>query len=183
MAFYGRRARRIVPAAMLVIVVSIVAERIFIGASAAEFAASQARWASVFIANFWGQGHENILAPRLAPLGAYWSLAVEEQFDLVYPMLLVVVAIVASSRSLRVKLGVLLGAITIASLTWSVVSSSGSGVLVSYVSPFTTCGAGGWRTACGLCGLGEEAAVDIGHIDDLGRGWNYRSGGRHCPRT
>lgn len=137
LAFYGRRARRIVPAAMLVIVVSIVAERIFIGASAAEFAASQARWASVFIANFWGQGHENILAPRLAPLGAYWSLAVEEQFYLVYPMLLVVVAIVARSRSLRVKLGVLLGAITIASLTWSVVSSSGTGVLVSYVSPFT----------------------------------------------
>jgi peptidoglycan/LPS O-acetylase OafA/YrhL len=145
LAFYGRRARRIVPAAMLVIVVSIVAERIFVGASATDFAASQARWASVFLANFWAAGRENILNPRLAPLGAYWSLAVEEQFYLVYPMLVVMVAVVARGRSLRVKLGVLLGGIAVASFAWSVVSSSGIGVLVSYVSPFTHA----WELAVG----------------------------------
>ena len=145
LAFYGRRARRIVPAAMLVIVVSIVAERIFIGASATDFAASQARWASVFLANFWASGHENILSPRPAPLGAYWSLAVEEQFYLVYPMLLILVAMVAASRSLRVKLGIVLGAITVASFTWSVISSSGVGVLISYTSPFTHA----WELAVG----------------------------------
>jgi len=125
LAFYGRRARRIVPAAMFVIVVSIVAERLFIGASSTQFAASQARWASVFLANFWGAGHENIFHPQLAPLGAYWSLAVEEQFYLVYPILLVVVALVARRLSLGVRLGVLLGAIAVAYFTWSVVSSAG----------------------------------------------------------
>jgi peptidoglycan/LPS O-acetylase OafA/YrhL len=145
LAFYGRRARRIIPAAMFVIVVSVVAERVFIGAGAADLAASQARWASLFLANFWGSGHENILFPRPAPLGAYWSLAVEEQFYLVYPMLLVVVAILVRGLSLRVKLGILLGAIATASFAWSVVSSSGVGVLTAYASPFTHA----WELAVG----------------------------------
>ena len=145
LAFYGRRARRIIPAAMFVIVVSVVAERVFIGASAANFAGSQARWASIFLANFWGAGHENILSPRAAPLGAYWSLAVEEQFYLVYPMLMIVVVTVVRGLSLRVKLGILLGAIATASFAWSVVSSSGLGTLSSYTSPFTHA----WELAVG----------------------------------
>jgi len=144
LAFYGRRARRIVPAAMFVIVASIVAERVFIGAGATQFAASQARWASLFLANFWGSGHENIFHPQLAPLGAYWSLAVEEQFYLVYPMLLVIVAMVARRRTLRVKLGVLLGVIAVTSFAWSVVSSPGS-ELTAYSSPFTHA----WELAIG----------------------------------
>jgi peptidoglycan/LPS O-acetylase OafA/YrhL len=144
LAFYGRRARRIVPAAMFVIVASIVAERLFIGASATQFAASQARWASVFLANFWGSGHENLFHPVLAPLGAYWSLAVEEQFYLVYPMLLIAVATVARRRSLGVKLGLLLGAIAVTSFAWSVISSSGD-PFTAYESPFTHA----WELAVG----------------------------------
>jgi peptidoglycan/LPS O-acetylase OafA/YrhL len=144
LAFYGRRARRIVPAAMFVIVASIVAERLFIGASATKFAASQARWASLFLANFWGSGHENIFHPQLAPLGAYWSLAVEEQFYLVYPMLLIAVAMVARRRSLGVKLGALLCAIAVASFAWSVISSPGD-PFTAYGSPFTHA----WELAIG----------------------------------
>ena len=43
-------------------------------------------------------------------------------------------------------------------------------------------GASGWRTACGVCGLGEEAAAGISHIDDLGWARNDRSGGCRCQR-
>ncbi len=143
LGFYGRRARRIVPAAMLVIVISVVGERLFVGASAADFAAGQARWASVFLANF--PQHENIFHPTLAPLGAYWSLAVEEQFYLVYPLLLVAVAAIARHSSLRVKLGVVLCIIIMSSFTWSVISSSGAGALAAYVSPFTCA----WELAVG----------------------------------
>ena len=88
LAFYGRRARRIIPAAMLVIVVTVIATRVLIGGSAASFAASEARWASVFLADF-PQVKNNIFHPVPTPLGNYWSLAVEEQFYLVYPMMLV----------------------------------------------------------------------------------------------
>jgi peptidoglycan/LPS O-acetylase OafA/YrhL len=143
LAFYARRARRIVPAAMLVIIVSIIAERAFISASAATFAASQARWTSVFLGNFWHG--EKILDPRPAPLGAYWSLGVEEQFYLVYPILLIVTASFARHRSLRIKLGVLLGATIAISFWWSVKSSTGIGELAAYVSPFTRA----WELAVG----------------------------------
>jgi peptidoglycan/LPS O-acetylase OafA/YrhL len=143
LTFYGRRARRIVPAAMLVIVVSIVAERLFIGAGPAAFAAGQARWASVFLADF--PQHENILRPTPAPLGAYWSLAVEEQFYLVYPALFIVVASVARRRSLHFKLAALLSLTIIASFLWSVVSTRGLGELTAYVSPFTRA----WELAVG----------------------------------
>ena len=97
LAFYGRRARRIIPAAMLVIVVTVIATRVLIGGSAASFAASEARWASVFLAP---QVKNNIFHPVPTPLGNYWSLAVEEQFYLVYPMMLVLAAGIARRNSL-----------------------------------------------------------------------------------
>ena len=152
LAFYGRRVRRIVPAAMLVIVVTVIAERTLVGTAATDFAAAEARGASVFLANYL-QPNNNIFHPSPAPLGAYWSLAIEEQFYLVYPMLLVVAATIARRRSLRVKLGVLLGVTIAISFTWSVISSRGAGTLFAYISPFTRA----WELAVGgllaVCGI------------------------------
>lgn len=142
LAFYGRRVRRIIPAAMFVIVVTVVAERILIGGTAVGEVASQARWASVFLADF-PLVKENIFHPIPIPLGNYWSLAVEEQFYLVYPMLLVIAASIARSRSLRIKLALLLGATIAASLTWSVIASPVS--VSAYISPFTRA----WELAVG----------------------------------
>ena len=151
LAFYGRRARRIVPAAMLVIVVTVLAERVLIGAHAADFAAAEARWASVFLANF-PLVHNNFFHPMPTPLGAYWSLAVEEQFYLVYPILLLLAAVIARHRSLRFKLGILLGIVVLGSFTWSVVTSRGAGTVSAYASPFTHA----WELAVGallaVCG-------------------------------
>ena len=142
LAFYGRRARRIIPAAMLVIVVTVIATRVLIGGSAASFAASEARWASVFLADF-PQVKNNIFHPVPTPLGNYWSLAVEEQFYLVYPMMLVLAAGIARRNSLRVKLGALLCATIVVSFAWSVVASPVS--INAYISPFTRA----WELAVG----------------------------------
>lgn len=145
LAFYGRRARRIIPAAMLVIVVTVIAERIFVGTAATVLAGEEAKGASVFLANYLLPPGGNVFHPLPTPLLSYWSLSIEEQFYLVYPMLLVVAATIARDRSLRVKLGVLL-AVTIAiSFTWSVISSRGGGIFVAYISPFTRA----WELAMG----------------------------------
>ncbi len=59
--------------------------------------ASDARWASVFLANFHftATGTNYFLAQRPpSPLQSYWSLAVEEQFYVVYPTLFLIVAAV-----------------------------------------------------------------------------------------
>jgi peptidoglycan/LPS O-acetylase OafA/YrhL len=142
-AFYGRRARRIIPAAIAVLVISMVAERLIVGKSAAEFAAGQAQWASIFLADF--PHGESILRPTAAPFGAYWSLAVEEQFYLLYPILFVLGALSWRRVSFRLKLSVVLTSIAASSFVWSVISSRGAGFLVAYISPLTHA----WELAIG----------------------------------
>jgi peptidoglycan/LPS O-acetylase OafA/YrhL len=109
LAFYGRRVLRIVPMATVVIAVTMVAERVLIGVSAAQNAASGARWATLFCANI----HSSLL------FGTFWSLGVEEQFYLVYPALLFAVAIVCRKWPIRAKLAVVLATVIVASFSWS----------------------------------------------------------------
>lgn len=107
--FYGRRVLRIVPMATLVIAVSITAERVLFGKAVAAVLAADARWAALFLANIHGSLF----------MGPYWSLGVEEQFYLVYPVVVLVVASVFRQWSLRARLGMVLGAIIVASFSWA----------------------------------------------------------------
>lgn len=109
LAFYGRRVLRIVPMATVVIAASMIAERVMFGKVVAETFATDARWATLFLANV----HPSLL---LAP---YWSLGVEEQFYLVYPVVVLLVASVGRHWSLRAKLGVALSAIIVGSFSWA----------------------------------------------------------------
>src|SRR5580693_7695760 len=52
LSFYGRRIRRILPAATLVIVVTVVATYAALGAAYGDPTAVAARWTAVFLANF-----------------------------------------------------------------------------------------------------------------------------------
>ncbi len=84
--FYARRARRILPMAILVIVVAVVVIDIIASHRDAVDAASDGRWSALFAANLhFARVDPNVLVPRQSPFGQYWSLAVEEQFYLVYP--------------------------------------------------------------------------------------------------
>ncbi len=134
--FYARRIRRIVPAAMVVLLVVVVAERFLVGATAASYTTREARWAALFLANY-PHDKADFFHPLPNPLGAYWSLAVEEQFYLVYPLVVIAVAMIGRRFTFRVKLAVGLGSIFVASLVWSVMSSPGAGTVVAYASPFT----------------------------------------------
>jgi peptidoglycan/LPS O-acetylase OafA/YrhL len=99
-AFWGRRFRRLLPAVLLLLVaVTVIAT---IVASVPERAATlnDGPWAQAYLANWHAiAGHRDYWAsfelPRM--FGHLWSLAIEEQFYLVWP---VVVALIAS-RSRR----------------------------------------------------------------------------------
>ena len=147
LAFYGRRSRRIIPAAALVIAVTVIATRILLGVVSTAQVVSDARWATLFLANFHftATGTNYFLAQGpVSPLQSFWSLAVEEQFYIVYPTIFLVLAVLARRTALRAKLVTFLVLAAAASFTWSVVQTS-SNPTVAYFSPFTRA----WELALG----------------------------------
>lgn len=104
--FYSRRARRILPAATLTLVVTTIVAYRLLNYVRAKEAVWDSFWASLFAANirFAHQGTD-YFAQGQPPsvVQHYWSLAVEEQFYLVWPALLslTVFGVVFGRRSRR----------------------------------------------------------------------------------
>ena len=147
LTFYGRRCRRIIPAATLVIVVTVIAAYIFLGVLAGGTTAIDARWAAVFLVNFHfaAEGTNYLSAQQLpSALQNFWSLSVEEQFYLVYPTLFLLIAALRTRISLRTRLAIGLTLVLIASFSLSVAQTS-SDPTVAYFSPFTRA----WELALG----------------------------------
>jgi peptidoglycan/LPS O-acetylase OafA/YrhL len=100
--FYARRARRILPAASLVVVVTVLSSVLLLGYVRAEAVVRDSVWAAFFAANVkFGRDNTDYFAADNppSPLQHFWSLAVEEQFYLVWPALLV--CIVAGVHAVR----------------------------------------------------------------------------------
>ena len=161
LGFYARRARRILPAACFVIAVTVVVAYMQLGSVVGQTTAIDGRWAAAFAANFRfiHQGTD-YFATNLppSPLQHYWSLAVEEQFYLVWPTLLFGLVILGrrvSNSTATVRLG--LAAIVAGSLYWSVHLST-IAPTNAYFSPFTRA----WELGAGA--LVAAFAVVIGEI-------------------
>lgn len=145
--FYARRFRRIIPVATILIVFTVFASYHWLGFLEGNSVAVDAKWATVFLANFHfadlGTHYFSAEAPP-SPLQHMWSLSVEEQFYAVWPMLVLCIALIARRVSLRLRLGVALGIIIGLSLAWSVIETSQNGVW-AYFSPLTRA----WELALG----------------------------------
>ena len=127
LGFYARRARRILPAATLVLVATCVASALFLPVVQTGEIFTDAVWAALFASNirFAMVETDYFAADRpVSPLQHFWSLSVEEQFYVIWPLLLLLV--VASLRywpataGVRRRAGVVLGTLVGASLLWSV---------------------------------------------------------------
>lgn len=124
--FYARRARRLLPA--LGVMLSVVA---LLGAFASPFGAQEmaaitTAAASLFAANAYlvhlGTGYFDVQT-SLNPLLHTWTLAVEEQFYLVFPGVIAIAWWIGRKRATWISVG----AITIASFVLSQQLSSGTG--------------------------------------------------------
>jgi peptidoglycan/LPS O-acetylase OafA/YrhL len=88
--FYGRRARRLLPASALVLVATVAASAVWLSPLAARSAIHDARSAALYASNyhFALQKTDYLAAHTPSPVQHYWSLSVEEQFYALWPLLL-----------------------------------------------------------------------------------------------
>lgn len=182
--FYARRARRVIPAASVVLVVTAVAAAWILPLVRGVEVIKDSVWAAFFAANirfslvetdYFSQGEPP------SPVQHYWSLSVEEQFYIVIPLVLLAVAWVVRRRdpsaeaaqrhrALRSAVLVALGAITLSSLAWSihVTAASPTGAYFSTAARAWELGIGGlaatlvWGRAPRLGRWSTEAVLAVG---------------------
>ncbi|MBI9114872.1 acyltransferase family protein [Sanguibacter suaedae] len=175
--FYARRARRIIPPAALVLVV-VALVSFAVEPLLGVYNTSRAVLASgVFLANwhFIGIGTDYFGASvSESPVLHYWSLAVEEQFYLVWPLLVLVLFSVARRAPLMSSRIILLGVglTTAASFLFSLTTTSSDPTL-AYMSTLTRAwefGIGG-LVAAAAHWLSREARRDSSRRIGFLLGW------------
>jgi peptidoglycan/LPS O-acetylase OafA/YrhL len=137
--FWARRARRLLPAALLVLTVTLLAvwlfaPRGFLPSFLVQVAASAAYVQNWVLA---GQSVDYMAAEaQVSPVQHYWSLSVEEQFYILWPLLAVLAAVLTArvavraaarhgtSPGFRTVFALLVGGIAVASLALSVVTTA-----------------------------------------------------------
>jgi peptidoglycan/LPS O-acetylase OafA/YrhL len=148
--FWARRIRRLLPAAYTVLLASLAATVWFVPRSAWEQAYQEISASAVYAVN-WLLAINSVdyLAAASPPsiVQHYWSLAVEEQFYIVWPLLILLAIALARRYWLRsgdeeadrskslVAIAVALGLIGLGSLAFSIVVTAQSQPVAYFITP------------------------------------------------
>jgi peptidoglycan/LPS O-acetylase OafA/YrhL len=158
--FYARRARRLLPAAVVVLVATLIAALNLVApldrpAVGLDGAAAALSIGNIRFALASGDYFATVSSP--SPFLHFWSLAVEEQFYLVWPALIL---LVARGRHPRVVIGMTLVAVVGASFVANVVLTDLAANWAFYSLPTRA-----WEL--GLGGLVAIAAGALGRLPRL----------------
>jgi peptidoglycan/LPS O-acetylase OafA/YrhL len=141
--FYARRARRILPAATVVILATTAYAARELSLTRVQQVRDDALWSAVFAANVHFARLDTDyfqLGREPSPFQHFWSLAVEEQFYLLWPLLLAACLVVAGRRGRRPVTrtrgltGMLIILVAI-SLGWSLMQTASAPTIAYYSLP------------------------------------------------
>lgn len=149
--FWGRRMRRLLPAAGLVLVATLSASLIVLDPLSLGQTAKDAMAAAAYVANWWF-AHQAVdyLATDIppSPVLHYWSLSVEEQFYLVWPLVFAGIAAFASRRRIRAfmrrQFGFVVAVIGVTSFALSIVLTHTNAPFAFFSTPTRA-----WQLALG----------------------------------
>jgi peptidoglycan/LPS O-acetylase OafA/YrhL len=134
--FWARRVRRLLPASATVLLFSAVITYVYLPFTQRPTFGGDIRAAALYVVN-WRLASRAVdyLAEDVgaSPVQHYWSLSVEEQFYLLWPVLMLLVGVFAARRWRAGSFG-LLTAVTVASFAYSVAQSHSSPGTAFFVS-------------------------------------------------
>ncbi|AKT52682.1 hypothetical protein ADJ73_08570 [Arsenicicoccus sp. oral taxon 190] len=140
-AFYARRARRLLPASLLVLLVSAVLTLVFLPQDTWSGAAAEIVASTGYVQNLWLASKAVTYSASNEAASAvqhYWSLSTEEQFYLVWPSLILLALAVARRRRPSrpvVAIGAVLTVTALASFVFSVAFTASDQAAAYFVTP------------------------------------------------
>ncbi len=167
--FWARRVKRLLPASATVLAFSALVTYIWLPITQRQDFGGDIISAALYVVN-WRLADRSVdyLAEDIgaSPVQHYWSLSVEEQFYVIWPLLMVIVAVVAAKRWKLGAFGVL-GLVTVASFAFSVQQSHSNPGTAFFVSTTRI-----WELGIGA--LLALSAVRVGRLPGVLRaigGW------------
>ncbi len=139
--FWARRARRILPAALLVLLFCAVATYFWVPLNLWEQFFGEIRASTLYIEN-WNLAAQAVdylgAENRPSPVQHYWSLSVEEQFYIVWPVLILIAMTLARRGSellRRRSIAAMLVLLTLASFIYSVIATANDPAAAFFITP------------------------------------------------
>ena len=129
--FFFRRARRLIPALSLTLVVTVIAYWALFGVKSVATLAKSLTSGSLFVSNFYFFLERGYVDLASDPLRNLWSLSVEEQFYFALPMLFVVAGFRSPSKDQMLRKLLLAGFAVLA------ISFAANIILVNYSLSFS----------------------------------------------
>ncbi|NDH99477.1 MAG: acyltransferase [Actinobacteria bacterium] len=136
--FYARRFKRLLPTSFFVLAITAFISWLLIPGTMRSSLGRDVIAASLYISNYlfaWWQADYQNLDATPSPVIHYWSLAVEEQFYLVWPMLILVSFLFAKYLKKKVVLTYLIAFITLSSFIFSIYLTETSPIWAFYSLP------------------------------------------------
>ncbi len=161
LSFYARRMRRLLPASALMLLVTLAVGAWVLAPQELDFAARAARATAVYLGNvFFAQQARDYFAAdvRTNPLLHMWSLAVEEQFYLFWPLLMLLLWRRARSRTTLAAAFAVLTVLSLIACVWLTVHSRSVAFYALYTRAWEF-GIGGLASLLPRGGFGAPASA------------------------